>query len=252
MSLFILNVFDLWVRMDECAARACPLLLDYAPVFSPELLDVLQLPTLSSLQRIQAYLLTRRANCTFQNRTILSRLGRDCFAARYTGQSDQLRKLQGEIERAPTRARHEKEREWEKACEKYNDLSQKIAESECICTTNDDGSRNGKGCKKCWRCVCRKRMAIAVHEDRLPNDSIKAAAVVFELQIPGFLAAYRNATFRILIDLGYPSKPVTSSPPATLLRGYSQLQPYARPAPDGVVLRRPRSLSSRPITKCLN
>jgi hypothetical protein len=238
MSLFILNVFDLWVRMDKCAARACPLLLDYAPVFSPELLDVLQLPTLSSLRRlqdIQTYLLTRHENCTFHDRTILQ-LGPDCFAAQYAERSDQLRDLREEIESASAKSRHKKEREWKEACEAYDDLCQKIAESVCICTTKYDGSRNGKGCKKCGGYARRNRMKIAVHEDRLPKDNIKAAAVVFELQIPGFLAAYRNATFRILIDLGYPSRPATSSPPAALLRGYPPLQAYARPTPGGVVL----------------
>jgi hypothetical protein len=60
--------------------------------------------------------------------------------------------------------------------------------------------------------------------------------VVFELRIPTFLAAYRNATFRIFSDLGHPSKPETSSPPAMLLKDYSQLKRYMNSTSDGVSL----------------
>jgi hypothetical protein len=209
-----MNVFHLWVnKMDESAATVCPLLLDYAPVFRPEVLDVLYLPTLSSMQRLQsveAYLLGRHTNCKFQKGSIFSQLDDNCFATRYSRESDQFHKLQEEIESASSGARHSKEQEWNRACEKYDDLSQKIADGTCICTVNDDGSRNVGGCTKCWHWRCRKRMDISIHEDYLPNDSAKAAAVVFELQVPSFFAAYRNATFKVLIDLGYPGRPATS------------------------------------------
>ena len=35
MSIFILSLFDLWVQMDECAVRACPLLGRLRPTFQP-------------------------------------------------------------------------------------------------------------------------------------------------------------------------------------------------------------------------
>jgi hypothetical protein len=89
ISTFILNLFGLWVRMDECAVKACPLLLDYHPVFSPELLDVLHLPTLSDMQRlqdIQKYLLGRCRGCGSQ-KTIFSEPDKNCFAAKYLERS---------------------------------------------------------------------------------------------------------------------------------------------------------------------
>ncbi|KAF4631564.1 hypothetical protein G7Y89_g6567 [Cudoniella acicularis] len=239
MSIFILNLFDLWVQMDECAVKACPLLRDYAPVFSPELLDVLHLPTLSSMQRlqdIQSHLRSRCANCRFAHKTIFSGPDGNCFAARYLEQSAPLRKLQQQIEEASSKLRERKQSEWNNACKEYDDHSQKITSGTCICTTNYDGSRNIKGCKKCWHWRCRKRMTIAIHEDFLPKDGAQKAAVVLELGIPSFLAAYRNATFRIFSDLGHPSKPSTSSPPAMLLKDYSQLQHYMKSAVNGVSL----------------
>lgn len=66
-------------------------------------------------------------------------------------------------------------------------------------------------------------MTIAIHEDFLSKDGARKGAVIFELGIPNFLAAYRNATFRIFSDLGHPSKPRASSPPVMLLKDYLQL-----------------------------
>jgi hypothetical protein len=239
MSIFILCLFDLWVQMDECAFRACPLLGDYAPIFSPGLLDVLHLPTLSSmqlLQDIQNHLWNRRNKCLFSHKTIFSKLDKDSFAVRYLEQSTQLHDLGEKIERDSARSRKKKESEWKKACETYDDLSEKISSGTCVCSFNRDGSRNVKGCTKCWHWRTRRKMKIDTHEDFLPEDVAQKAAVLFELGIPTFLAAYRNATFRIFSDLGHPSKPETSSPPAMLLKDYSQLTRYKNSTLDGVSL----------------
>ncbi len=239
MSIFVLNLFDLWVQMDECAVKACPLLREYAIVFRPELLDVLQLPTLSCMQRlqsIQAYLCSRCNNCRSPHKTIFSEPDADCFALRYLEQSAPLCNLLQEIEKASDRSRGAKNSEWNNARDKYDDLSKKISDGTCICSFNHDGTRNVKGCDKCWHWRCRKRMTITIHEDFLPQDYAQKAAVVFELQIPSFLAAYRNATFRIFSDLGHPSKPSAPLPPVMLLKDYSQLQHYMDSNVNGVSL----------------
>lgn len=239
MSIFILNLFDLWVEMDECAVKACPLLREYAPVFGPELLDVLHLPTLSSMQRlqdIQRHLSSRFNKCRFAHQTIFSEPDENCFAAQYLEQSPGLRNLRQQIETASKRARENKKSEWNKACDEYDDLSQKISSGTCVCSTNMDGSRNVKGCKKCWHWRSRKRMTIAIHEAFLPKNSAQRAAVVFELEVPSFLAAYRNATFRIFSNLGHPSKSSASSPPVMLLKDYSSLRHYTKSTINGVSL----------------
>ncbi|KAL5325012.1 hypothetical protein ACEPPN_006134 [Leptodophora sp. 'Broadleaf-Isolate-01'] len=239
MSIFILNLFDLWVQMDRRAIRACPLLHEYAPVFKPELLDVLHLPMLSSMQRlqdIQSYLQSRCRTCRFAHKTIFSEPDENCFAVRCVAQSARLRRLQERIEKASRKSRGNKESEWNQACREYDSLSLEITSGVCVCTTNYDGSRNVSGCTKCWRWRCRKKMKIPIHEDFLPEDDAQKAAVVLELGIPNFLAAYRNATFRIFSDLGHPSKPGSSSPPAMLLKDYSQLRGYIKSTMDGVSL----------------
>ncbi|KAB8287403.1 hypothetical protein EYC80_010107 [Monilinia laxa] len=239
MSIFILNLFENWVEMDRCALRACPLLCEYAPVFNPALLDVLQLHTLSSMKRlqdIQRHLHSRLEDCLFAHKTIFSEPNEDCFAAQYVKQSSKLSRLQQQIDLESLKARTQKEREWEEDCGKYEDLSQKITSTTCVCTRNDDGSLNIGGCKKCWHRRCRKRMRIAIHEDFLPKGSTQKAAVVLELGIPNFLSVYRNTTFRIISDLAYPSKLSNPSPPAMLLKDYSQLQCFNKSSSDGVSL----------------
>jgi hypothetical protein len=239
MSTFILNIFHLWVQMDECTVKATPILREYHPIFSPELLDVLQLPTLSSMRRLQAiqnYLRERCGNCRLPRKNIFSEPDKDCFAAQYLAASNRLQKLQQKIENASSRSRGSKESEWVKACNEYDDLCRLISEGTCVCSFNPDGTRNVKGCKKCWRCRCRKRMNISVHEDFLPENSAQMAAVVFELGIPSYLAAYRNVTWRILRDLGHPSRPHTSIAPVMQLKDYTQLQGYMESTPQGLSL----------------
>ncbi|CZS92499.1 uncharacterized protein RAG0_03102 [Rhynchosporium agropyri] len=240
MSIFILNLFDLWVQMDKWALIACPLLCEYPLVFRSELLDVLQLPQLSSMQRlrkIQAHLLTRSSNSAFGNKTIFSEAeDSNSFPVQYLQQSQPLRELQRQIETASLKARGDKKLEWNNACQQYDSHTENIASGTCACSFNSDGSRNVKGCKKCWHVRCRKRMKIDTHEDYLPENEAQSAAVIFELGIPIFFAAYRNATFKILSTLGHPSRPQISPPPVMLLQDFSKLKRHMHPNTNGVSL----------------
>ncbi|KAM3068070.1 hypothetical protein ACMFMF_009436 [Clarireedia jacksonii] len=228
-SIFILNLFELWVQMDNCAVKACPLLLSYAPVFSPELLEVLQLSTLSlmrRLQRIQIYLSKRFRDAQFAHMTIFSEPDEDCFAVNYLEQSHRLSTLKREIEDASNLSREKKKSDWVKACDKYEKLTEQISNGTCTCSINRDSSGSVKRCEKCRQKRARKRIKIGIHEDFLPENEVEKSVVVFELEIPKFLAAYRDATFKIFSNLGHPYKPDTSPSPAMLLKNYSQLQPY--------------------------
>jgi hypothetical protein len=238
-SIFILNLFELWVQMDKCAVKACPLLLKYAPVFSPELLDVLQLPTLSSmrrLQRIQIHLSKRYNNAQFAHMTIFSNPDEDCFAVRYLEQSSRLCKLRQAIETASATSREQKESEWVKACKKYDEFTKKMSAATCTCPPKNQRKHSYKKCTRCQDRTSRKQIKIRIHEDFLPEDDVKKAVVVFELEIPKFIAAYRDATFIIFSNMAHPYKPDTSSAPVMLLKNYPQLQRYIASVPDGISL----------------
>lgn len=242
MSLFILKVFELWVNMDKCAIIACPILRDYHPVFTPKSLDVLHLSTVSEMRRLQAvqsYLQGRCDNCRLAPQSIFSEPTSNCFAARYLNQPDdgyQLQLLTSRIEAKSSSSRNRKESEWQKACSKYDELSEKISRGSCVCSFNRDGSRNVRGCSKCYHRRCRKKIRITVHEDFLPAETAQKAAVVFELGIPRYLQEYRNVTWRIFSKLGHPSTLRESSPTQMLLKDYSQLRPYMQSTADGISL----------------
>ncbi|RFU32830.1 hypothetical protein B7463_g3489, partial [Scytalidium lignicola] len=239
MSIFILNLFTRWVEMDKFAVRSCEVLRYYRPVFDPELLDVLQLPTLSMMRRlqyIQQHLQRRRQDCRFTHLTILSEPGNDCFAVEYVKQSTRLEKLYHKIRKASERSRLNKTFEWESACKEYDNLTAKFSKATCSCSFNLDGSRNVSGCKKCWHGRCRRRIKIAIHEDFLPTENGQRASVLFELGIPEYLEAYRNATWKIVSTLGHPSRPNITPSPVMLLKDYSQLQNFTKRSVDGIQL----------------
>ena len=222
--------------MDESAVKACRLLAYYRPVFQPDLLDVLQLPKLSDMERlqsIQTYLHDRSKSSRF--RSIFSEPGEYCFAAEYANRSSAFRKLHHKIASASNSARQSKEDEWQELSEEYDRLSQKISDGTCVCTTKVDGTRSVSGCKKCWHWRCRKRLNITIHEDFLPKDQVQAEAVVFELCIPGYLAAYRNATWKIVSCLAHPGRR-TSRPPVVLLKDHSTIEHYAQSSMEGITL----------------
>ncbi|KAK3938153.1 hypothetical protein QBC46DRAFT_441500 [Diplogelasinospora grovesii] len=242
MSIFILNILEVWVSMDQCAVKACPLLRDYHPVFTPYALDALHLPLPSDMRRlvrIQSYLQERCTKCQPKRGSIFDEAGTQAFAVNYVDESDdrdRLRRLWEKIRNASERSRDEKEREWEAKDDEFDSLSEKIAEGTCVCSRNPDGTRNVYGCEKCYNFRVRRRLTIATHEDYLPEDRNAAAAIVFELGIPTYLAAYRDATWKIFSRVGHPSRPSSSEKPALQLQDHPNLKQFMGKAQRGISL----------------
>ncbi|KAF2647966.1 hypothetical protein K491DRAFT_722967 [Lophiostoma macrostomum CBS 122681] len=230
MSVFILSLFTLWTRLDQCMAAVCPMLLDYQPVFKSELLDALHLPTTLQMQRlhdIQAYLRGRFSKARY-DKTILSEPDKHSFPVRYATGSRPMQELLGRIRQASAEARHAKSVELDTWWRDYDEHSTSMSSGTCVCTFNRDGTRNVKGCTKCWHRRARNRMEIYAHEDFLPSAPAKAALVVFELGIPDFVASYRDATWKI-VALAHPTAP-SSTTPSKLLDEYDPLFKYTRGA----------------------
>ncbi|PNP55340.1 hypothetical protein THARTR1_04482 [Trichoderma harzianum] len=224
-SIKLLTTFELWMRMDECALVSCPILGNYQPVFPPELLDALQLPSLPDMQRllvVQTYLANRHAKA--QHGNIFSALDKNSFAVQYAKQSEQMQARLKFVMELSDADRTAKTKEWESKKDDYETHSLKVNTLTCQCTFQN-GKRDVRGCTKCWHWRTRKRLRIQHHEDFLPTDETKSYMIVFELGIPTFLSEYRNATWKILRDLAHPSRPSTKSPYTTLdecphLRGF--------------------------------
>ncbi|PYI29021.1 hypothetical protein BP00DRAFT_480116, partial [Aspergillus indologenus CBS 114.80] len=234
-SLFILNIFELWVHMDRCATVAYPLLLEFHPVFRPELLDVLLLSRRTDLDRLHAIQLHLRERCARvadSSVSIFADPTPGCFADRYmeldVGKS--LRELQEAIEDASRTSSQRKLKELQKVNREYESWTTKLSTSECNQRKNADGSHDIHGCHHCFYFRSRRRLKISVHEAYLPCDRKLAEkrAIVFELDIPEAFAAYRRATWHLIARFG----PKLGSPnklaPTKLLSECFSLSGYFR------------------------
>ncbi|RFU72329.1 hypothetical protein TARUN_9940 [Trichoderma arundinaceum] len=217
-STKILILFELWMRMDECAVACCPLLGKHRPVFTPQLLDALQLPTLAGMKRlkaIQVYMARRHDQSLYGH--FLSNPEAERFAAQYVRQSEEMMRLMSRIQDASDKNRASKESMWLSQTNMYKDYTEKINSMGCLCTWNGN-ERNISDCKRCLFRRRRKRLKVGVHEDFLPEEATKKQSIVFELSMPRYLSAYRNATWRILRDLTHPTRPSSVSPHTSLAK----------------------------------
>ncbi|USP78848.1 hypothetical protein yc1106_06122 [Curvularia clavata] len=234
----LLHLMELWVLMDEAAVTCYPLLLDYHPGFESDILDPVELLTLEEMTRAQdvrRYLAARyRPRKATNSRTIFDDPADDCFAVRFYDSSDldgKLSKMRQEIEDKAEESRMKKEVEWQERSAEYEQKTLKWNEKECIYDpvfTRDPrgaGSRHRVPCE--WHNLQNelKSMKIRIFEHPLPGYEPAAKAAIFELQCPKVFAAYRDATWLILSSLCH--QPVEQLDRVSLIREYSQLQPYA-------------------------
>ncbi|TGJ78854.1 hypothetical protein E0Z10_g9910 [Xylaria hypoxylon] len=212
-SAMILAIFTLWVELDKSAIAACQLLADHAPVFRPELLDALQLPTkwaMERLQKIQEYLADRHTGSAYGS--ILEIHNQNSFALRYIAASKRLRSLEHRIQQTCDHAREKKKEEHERLCNEYDKHTKGVMENNCICVRKNNRHIVDDDCKRCQHQKRRKSMKIMVQEALLPEKNPERGTILFELEIPECLSAYRGATWQILSTLAHPYRPDTEKP----------------------------------------
>ncbi|KAF1962412.1 hypothetical protein CC80DRAFT_400484 [Byssothecium circinans] len=215
-SVYLLGLMELWVQMDRSATAKYPLLKRFHPGFEPEMLNVLELPSLENvqrLQRVQAYLSQRCLDWAGKGtKTIFDSPAEDSFAALYYdrfGDEGGLRELRLLIEREAEDARSEKEKEWRALSKQHEQLMQKVAESTCpyVTTVAPDGKVervHQRGCPKHRFKWQAKQIKIKIFEHPLPKLEPDIKAVLFELRCPKPFSAYRDATWSLLDVFAYP------------------------------------------------
>ncbi|KAI0541382.1 hypothetical protein GGR58DRAFT_519492, partial [Xylaria digitata] len=211
-SATTLAIFTLWVELDKSAITACNLLADHAPVFHPDLLDVLQLPTkraMERLQMIQEYLADRHTRSMYN--TILEIKDKNSIAVRYVARFQDLQTLGHHIQVACDHAQQRKKKEHRDSCAKYDEHTEGIASNLCRCKWVD-GERQIRGCARCYHWRSRNRIKIEVQEAFLPIKNPERSAIIFELGCPDWLSAYRDATWQIMSKLAHPYQPRSENP----------------------------------------
>jgi hypothetical protein len=246
MSRYLLNLFELWVVMDEAATAACPILLKYHPVLVPQALDILCFSTTSEMVRllaVQKYLAKRVKTCDKKHGTIFDRPSHaHSFAeefVRSTKSGSSMLDLGVQIDAASTLSKTTKVNQLILLMEKYNRLTEAIQKGVCTCTREADGTRNVRGCTKCWQKRSRKRLKIGIHEDFLPlpttvGNRVQRDAILFELAIPQYLVDYRTTTWK-LIFLGSQALSNSGNAPVIHLTEIKQLEPFWVSKPSSVL-----------------
>ncbi|KAI1637344.1 hypothetical protein F4809DRAFT_649926 [Biscogniauxia mediterranea] len=243
-SVMLLTILELWMALDKAACDEFPLLYSFHPVFTPSMVDILQLSLLSEIFRarnIATYLDDRIQKCGGTHATIFDDPSKGCFAERYFDESPDseiLMDILEQIESVATTQRIAKEKEWEMLSIEYESLTSQIESMTCLYVTGVYGFNtyhDDHNCQKCRLDQQRSRLKIRVFESPLPEDPTKAKTVVFELRCPRAFAAYRDASWKILWDLACELKD-TKENPKLCLHDYSELNKYTCIPSGGITL----------------
>jgi hypothetical protein len=223
-SIMILTCLDLWKALDTLAIRQCSLLKSYSPEIPHDFLHPLLLHRSGSLERaelIEKYILQRHGKTSCATSIFSDEATASSFAVRYYRTSPELQRLHGDIDE---HARREQERRRAE----LKDLNAKKISLLCKAL----GMLHHRDCwwdrRRSWQCVkCQTwdeahNLYIRVHEWPLPQETLKAQSVVFELSPPRAFSAWREITYAFLHDIGMPNA-ADQANPNLLLNAYSGL-----------------------------
>ncbi|KAI1385347.1 uncharacterized protein F4822DRAFT_445312 [Hypoxylon trugodes] len=243
-GIMLLALMETWTALDKAACDMFPLLYDFHPVFTPRLVEVLHLSLFSDVVRarkVESYIRCRVSRSKGTPNTLFDNPCKGCFAERFFDASDDgfndttsLKELLRNIQSMADQQREKKEREWQEMSSEYDRLTREYDSSTCIYYESVNASHPihyASVCPKCQFDRERSQMKITTFESPLPENTVMAKAVVFELRCPEELAAYRDATWAILSRV---AKQIQEPgvKPKVCLEDYSRLQMYSQATGD--------------------
>ena len=226
-SLMLLTLFELWVALDKLAVAQCPLLREYSPEVPLRLLETLLLRKFNSFGRltsIEGYLRERHRRAW--KSVFTDDVDNDTFAVNYFKTSVFHQSLKLGIEEDAVSERQTKLEELSSMNAVYQKVMDEARPLEHVNPISIHGRSKHKK-KKCPKCLLEKqagRMRIAVHEWPLPQDPLKAQAVIFELNCPLVFGIWRTTTYHLLRDICMPKQDCAADPPVRLetYRGFEK------------------------------
>ncbi|KDQ56360.1 hypothetical protein JAAARDRAFT_70670 [Jaapia argillacea MUCL 33604] len=202
-SVMLLTLFELWVALDRLSVAQCPLLEDYSPEISVDLLEPLLLRKAMSTARLVAivkYLRGRHERSRPGWSVFATTMSRDSFAVRYFETSREHQLLKSRIEMDATVEKGAKLRELEEMNAQYRRLTTE-ARSLSHQYHYDCWARRTRHSGNCEKCALEREAAelrIKVHEWPLSRNLFEARATVFELACPLVFRTWRDTTYSLL------------------------------------------------------
>ncbi|KAK6539145.1 hypothetical protein TWF694_009389 [Orbilia ellipsospora] len=235
-SSILLGILELWVSIDSYAVIAFPMLAEYHPVFTADILNSLHIERARDFKRLQhiGEYLKQRTYSAHDKRSIFTDPCKGCFADRYvqsSTESTRFNELRDHIEAIAEADRLRKEAEWITKSAEYEKITQEILVLTCQSRFTDDFPprqvHDDPNCKKCYLERKARRIRVTAHEHPLPTDGPTMRATLFEISTPLAFAIYRDITWRIISTLALPSLPA-SNQPRLIIQEYSQLSKFKK------------------------
>lgn len=222
-------IFELWVALDKICVAAIPLLAEYPPEISSIWLQSLLPGKSKGLRRqltVENRIDSRLDGCVKGSPGIFDHLQERSFSIRYYDSSTKQQGLCTTIEMDDTTKRAAKLLELESKTKEYRELKSHASKLDCETWVDRWGrNKHSKYCRKCSLDRSAEKMTIQVNEKSLPENLVQRKAAVFELYVPVELAAWRDATWFLIHDVGQ-RMVKRSAPKHVTLGDYPQLKHY--------------------------
>ncbi|KAH9056899.1 hypothetical protein EDB87DRAFT_1833454 [Lactarius vividus] len=230
-SVMILTVMDLWMALDKLTTQQCPLLTSYSPEIPSDFLHPLLLHRSSSLQRatlIEEHILWRHQGASYTESIFSDSATESSFAAQYFRTSQMLQQLEAEITQHAWEERNLKRAELDSLNGQWQLLKYMAAEMDHTYLENEGNSTHRqKWCQKCQTNKAADKLKIGVHEWPLPQATVQAQLVIFELSPPRAFSTWREITYMILCNFGMSNASDSADQPKLLLDTFSGLTQWA-------------------------
>jgi hypothetical protein len=220
-SLLYLTLIEIWVALDKCATAREPLLKDYQTGLPMDLFGLLLLPRLQQMERLataEAYISDRDNSAEHDFHLVFQNFDAETsFISRYYETSkEQQNYLIKTVEMANVKCGRKieelklKQQEYEQLMSTFRSETHQKLHTSCSYITKVDLKKKAenvfirlhdRACAKCAPLEEARKLVIEVHEWPLPEDESEARAVAFEEAIPGFFLAWRECTYKLLVDI---------------------------------------------------
>ncbi|KAH9056908.1 hypothetical protein EDB87DRAFT_1157643 [Lactarius vividus] len=228
-SVMILTIMDLWMALDKLTTRQYPLLTSYSPEIPQDFLHPVLLHRSSSLRRariIEKYISQRHQDTSCTTSIFSDKATELSFAVRHFRDSPKLQELYADISRRAEQQQEEKRAELSDLNERWRSLKDAASTMDHDYFKDYEGNLVHGCCQKCQINNQANRLKIDVFEWPLPQATVEAQLVVFELSPPRAFSAWREITYKILRDIGLPKAHDTDRP-KLLLDAFSALKHWA-------------------------